>query len=115
MLPKKRRVNVHLFPFVLEKGKTISSQHFSFKYARLSGPAESRFSFVVSGKVAKKATERNRLKRQERAIIQKKGHELKGVPVAGVFFAKKGATAITRQTIEGEMNDLLTKARLLNT
>lgn len=113
MLPQKRRVGTHLFPFVLEKGKNPSSQYFSFKYVHHTEPSESKFSFVVSGKVAKKATERNLLKRRGHQVIQQKGSILRKVPIAGVFFAKKGATHISYREIEKEITGLLNKAHLL--
>lgn len=109
MLPQKRKVSTELFPLVIKRGKTISSDHFSFKFSPLFGITESKFSFVVSGKISKKATERNLLKRRGYNVI-KKNSALKIIPVAGVFFAKKGSTALSFPTLEQEINNLLLKA-----
>lgn len=112
MLPRKRKVGIELFPLVLKKGKTISLEHFSFRFTPISGIQESKFSFVVSGKVSKKATERNLLKRRGYVII-KKIPALKKIPTAGVFFAKGGATKLSYAALEQEINNLLIKAHLI--
>lgn len=112
MFPQKRKVGTELFPFVLKGGKTVSSEHFSFKFTPIPGIQESKFSFVVSGKVSKKATERNLLKRRGYVII-KKILALKKIPIAGVFFSKSGATKLSYDALKQEINNLLTKARIL--
>lgn len=111
MLPRKRKVGIELFPFVLKKGKTVSSEHFSFKFAPILGIQESKFSFVVSGKVSKKATERNLLKRRGYVMV-KKIPTLKKIPIAGVFFAKQGATKLPYGVFKKEVDELLTKAHI---
>lgn len=112
MLPRKRKVGIELFPLVLKKGKTVSSEHFSFKFTPISGIQESKFSFVVSGKISKKATERNLLKRRGYAMI-KKIPALKKIPLAGVFFAKQGATKLSYGVFKKEVDELLTKAHII--
>lgn len=111
MLPKKRKVGTELFPTILKRGKTVSSKYFSFKFAPVSGATESRFSFVVSGKVSKKATERNLLRRRGYVVL-KKNNALKKIPVAGVFFARSGATKLSYGALEQEVNDLLARAHI---
>jgi len=112
MLPQKRKVGTELFPLVLKSGKTVSSEHLSFKFVPILGTQENKFSFVVSGKVSKKATERNLLKRRGYAVI-KKNNTLKKIPIAGVFFAKSGATKLSYSALEQEINSLLIKARIV--
>lgn len=112
MLPQKRKVGIELFPFVLKGGKIVSSEHFSFKFVPILNTPDSKFSFVVSGKVSKKATERNLLKRRGYVVI-KKNPALKKIPIAGVFFAKNGATKLSYAALEQEINSLLAKARLI--
>lgn len=112
MLPRKRKVGLELFPFVLKKGKTVSSEHFSFKFTPIPSIKESKFSFVVSGKVSKKATERNLLKRRGYVVVRK-NVILKKIPIAGVFFAKNGATKLSYEVLKKEIEDLLVKARMI--
>lgn len=112
MLPKKRKIGIRLFPIISRTGKNISSEHFSFRFVKTPGMRESRFSFVVSGKVSKKATERNLLKRRGYAIIQN-NDALKQISVAGVFFAKSGATKLSYNDLKQEINDLLTRAHII--
>lgn len=111
MFPQKRKVGKALFPFVLKGGKVISVEHFSFRFTPTPGVTKSRFSFVVSAKVSKKATERNLLKRRGYAIL-KKNSGLEKIPVAGVFFAKRDSTRLSYNTLEQEINSLLAKARI---
>lgn len=111
MLPQKRKVGTELFPLVLKGGKAASSEHFSFKFVPISGTQENKFSFVVSGKVSKKATERNLLKRRGYVVI-KKNNISKKTPIAGVFFAKSGATKLSYNALEREISGLLVKARI---
>ena len=112
MLPQKRKVGTELFPLVLKGGKTVSSEHLSFKFVQIPSIQENKFSFVVSGKVSKKTTERNLLKRRGYAVIKKNG-VLKKIPLAGVFFAKSGATKLSYSALEQEINSLLIKARIV--
>ena len=112
MLPQKRKVGTELFPLVLKGGKTVSSEHLSFKFVQIPSIQENKFSFVVSGKVSKKTTERNLLKRRGYAVIKKNG-VLKKIPLAGVFFAKSGATKLSYSALEQEINSLLVKARIV--
>lgn len=111
MLPQKRKVSIALFPYVLREGKTVFGNHFSFKFLAIPNIQESKFSFVVSNKISKKATERNLLKRRGSVIIVQ-NNLLTTIPVAGVFFAKKGATALSYKALASEINSLLVKAHL---
>ena len=73
---------------------------------------ESRFSFVVSKKAAKKAVTRNNLRRVGYGVIQKNiSHINKGYLIA--FFFKKNTAGLLKQTIEQEVVLLLNKAKLL--
>ena len=111
MLPQKRKVSTGLFPHILKGGKTTSSEHLSFRFVPTKAP-ESRFSFVVSGKISKKATERNLLKRRGYVII-KNNNTLKKIPIAGVFFAKNGSTKLSYTALKQEINGLLVKSRVV--
>ncbi len=71
---------------------TIRQSAFLVKYQHNTLP-NSRFGFVVSKKIDKRASARNRVKRMARARIEKKWLATKGYDVLFVFQA-----AIVRQT-----------------
>ena len=72
----------------------------------------SRFAFVVSTRVHKKAVHRNRIKRQMREIVRKELPNIRG-GYDGLIAVKKEALALTFQELQSELVDLLSKARLL--
>jgi|SRR3989344_471980 len=113
MLPQKRRVTTALFPKAVKRGKQLSSGHFSFKYSRDSNIKESKFSFVVSGSVLKKATDRNLIKRRGYSIIRKNNKTIKKLPLVGIFFVKKGVGDISYTQMENEIIFLLKQAGIL--
>jgi ribonuclease P protein component len=117
MLPKNKRVKRVLFPGVFNSGKVLHSVYLT---ARVVLPAPSsprakepgRFSFVVSKAVAKKATDRNLLRRRGYSVISKMGNLLPpGIVV--VFFFKKGSDKITYASLSREIEGVLGKAGLL--
>ncbi len=64
MLPRGRRLTSDYdFRKVKSRGTRINTPFFTFLYLRKDGMAPSRFGFVVSTKVDKRATRRNRIKR----------------------------------------------------
>lgn len=107
MLPKRRKVGTPLLSTVLKKGRTVSSQYFSLKFATPPNIRESKFSIVISGKVSKKAVDRNLLRRRGYVAVAKNKRIKTLQPVAGVFFAKKGAAGLSYKKIEDEFNGLL--------
>jgi ribonuclease P protein component len=109
MLPRQKRVTTSLFPSVL-KGRISHSAVFSLRVAPSDGKI-TRFSVVVPKKVLAKATDRNKLKRRTLAIIKTLYPTIKK-PVLAVFFAKKGADALTSKQIETEIKTLLAQARV---
>jgi ribonuclease P protein component len=66
MLKKKQRLSRSEFGLVLKTGKRIHSEHFSLMYRTAES---SKYGLVVSKKIAKKATIRNRIRRQLYAIF----------------------------------------------
>lgn len=104
MLPKKHRINRKLFEEVVKKGKSFFSPYLSLKIAPTI-ENQSRFAFVVSSKVSKKAVERNKIKRRARSIVQKNLSKIKKQINAIIFF-KKGAEKMTFQELEKEINDI---------
>lgn len=75
------------FNSVLRKGGFVATPFFLLKYIR-NKKTYNRYGFVVSKKVSKKATERNKAKRRLRAIVQKTPYDAaQGSDV--VFVVKK--------------------------
>ncbi len=71
----------------------------------------SRFSFVVSGKVAKSAVSRNTLRRRGYEAIKELGPKPTGA--VGMFFAKSKAADLPYKTLKIEIASLLRESRLL--
>ncbi len=111
MLPKTQRVKKESFPEIYKKGQAFHSKNFSLFVLSIPGQ-KSAFSFVVSSKIIRKATERNKIKRRSRAIVEKnlpslkKGHAL-------VFVLKSYNNKTTFQELEENICQLLKKANIL--
>lgn len=74
----------------------------------------SRFGFVVSQKISKKAVQRNKIKRRMREIVRLKLKEIKpGFDV--VITAKPDIMGKSYQEIRETMEQILQKSHLLNT
>ena len=67
--PKNRLVKKNDFERLFKKGSFLNSQLFSLRFIK-NGLADSRFGFVVSAKISKKAVERNKIKRRLRESIR---------------------------------------------
>lgn len=94
-----------------EVKKTQSS--FVTLYVARSKEIRPRFGFVVSTKVSKKATVRNRIKRRMRAVIASMLHGVKGGVIA-VLVARPGADRAAFKEVDQTIKDLLGRARLLS-
>jgi len=98
-----------LFENILKKGKVYHSPHLLLRVLEIENIKKSRFYFVVSGKIIKKAVKRNLFKRQGkhtiRSIKTKEGR-------IAVFFAKKGAGALEFAELKKEIISLIEKAKL---
>ena len=103
MFRKDRRINRRAFSSI-SNGKTIVSPLFSFKFVRKSEQT-SRFSIVVSKKVAKTAVLRNKLKRRMYEALGK----TKICCISGVFYLKKDVIYASYRAIEAEINTHLSK------
>ena len=110
MLARKHRINKELFTEIIKAGKSVSSDNLSLKIRPI--PADcSAFAFVVSSKVAKKAVDRNKLKRRARHIISKMLPEIKkGLGI--IIFFKKGNEKLNFQEIEKETRAIFQKAKI---
>ncbi|MFZ3301470.1 MAG: ribonuclease P protein component [Microgenomates group bacterium] len=75
---------------------------------------ESHFGFIVSTKISKKAVVRNRIKRVIAEVIRKRLGEIKrGLDV--VFLIKPSAVKISKEELENETNEIITKNLQINT
>lgn len=76
MLPKENRLKKNKdFEMVFKKGKGFSQNFLFLKFIK-NNLKVTRFGFVVSKKVSKKAVIRNRIKRRLREIVRKKIAEI---------------------------------------
>lgn len=75
---------------------------------------ESHFGFIVSTKISKKAVVRNRIKRIIAEVVRKRLNEIKrGLDV--VFLIKPSAVKISKEDLEKETNEIITKNLQANT
>ncbi|MEK7526560.1 MAG: ribonuclease P protein component, partial [Patescibacteria group bacterium] len=88
MLPRENRITEKKdFDEVRNKGRLVQSDSFAFGFIDNNAGTPSRFGFVVSTKISKKATLRNRVKRAMReGVRQNLTYIKKGID--GVFLAK---------------------------
>jgi ribonuclease P protein component len=79
MLPKNNRIKKKKdFEIIFKKGKSYKNSVLILKV--LNGSLEtSRFAVVVSQKVSKKATERNKIRRRITSVIETNFKDIKGV------------------------------------
>ncbi len=114
MLSKKQKIKRAAFPALISKGKAFHSSHVTLRIVRNAARKNnaSRFSFVVSAKVARKATERNRFKRKGYAVVRTYLKHIKPSHLYAFFF-KKGASALSASDMEKEIVSLLVRAGAL--
>jgi ribonuclease P protein component len=72
MLPRPNRLPGHLVPFLLNSKTTFHSSLFGLKVSKSSNSSGSspRLGFIVSTKIAKKAVDRNKIKRLLRESVR---------------------------------------------
>ena len=112
MLPKKHRLKKkNDFARVMRRGGAAASRYLILRFS--DNQLElSRVGFVCSKKVAKKAVERNKIKRRLREIVRvmlpniRPGFDL-------VFLTRPGIAGIEFEEVEAMVGKLLAKARLI--
>ncbi len=104
MLPKNKRVNKELFRLIIKQGKTISSSIFLFRYIPQNKP---QYAFVAPKSIAKKAVDRNYLRRQGYNALYLYPLKL----YAGIFFYKKKVKEASFKEIKNEIKSILEKLR----
>lgn len=111
MLPKKNRLTKRKdFDLILKKGKAIKEGFLFFKFLPKKN-GDSRFGIIVSKKISKKATVRNKLKRRIRALLRIKIKKLKK-NVDGILIALPGLEEKKFQEIEFLIDNLFKRANL---
>lgn len=112
MLPKNQRVQQSAFLEVLKGGKSVYAPYLTLKFLKGKQRQESKFSFVVSRAVTKKASDRNLLKRRGYYIIRKHKEDIID-SVTATFFFKRAGVKFSFKDLEREILFLLKKAQLL--
>ena len=102
MLSKKKRVTKELFQTVLKSGNTLSGSFFIFRYIKQNTP---QYTFVASKKIAKRAVDRNKLRRQGYNALN--SFPLKNY--LGVFFYKKHPKNVSFKDIKEDISFILSK------
>jgi len=112
MLPEENRLKKEKdFERVFKKGKSYNQTFLFLKAFDRNDEKKSRFGFVVSTKVSKKAVVRNKIKRQLREITRKKLSDLEpGYDVAVV--TQPGIENQTFHQLKQNLFQLLTDAGL---
>ncbi len=112
MLPKAHRLKKEKdFQEVMKQGRTVSKAFLILKF-RKNDLAVTRIGFVVSQKISKRATIRNRVKRRLKGLARsslprlRSGYDL-------IFFTKKGIEEKNFREVEIAAKSLLEKAGLL--
>lgn len=112
MLSKKAKVDRQLAQKILATGRNFYGVFTTLRIIKVSDK-KSRFSFVVSKKVASPATVRNRLKRRGLSAV---AHYYKEIhpPVGTLFFMKKSAVSVSYSDLKRDIHELLLKSGLIS-
>ena len=106
MLKKNHKLKRADFEMVFKKGKVLHSPNFSIRAIKVDSWNEFAFSVVVSKKVARLATARNRNKRKVYLALKKAFCEISN-PSVGVIILKKDLSSIKVGEIATEIVRLL--------
>lgn len=112
MLPKKYRLKQKKdFNLVHKKGRFYSDKFLAIKLIK-NNLEYSRFGFLVSLKISKKATKRNKVKRRLREVVRLKLKEIKpGFDI--IFLTRPEIVEKNFSEINEGVTKVLKKARLL--
>jgi RNase P protein component len=105
MLPKKKRVTKELFQTIMKKGDTLSSGLFLFRYIPSPTP---QYAFVAPKNIAKKAHDRNALRRRGYAGLR----PCQPTHGAGIFFFKKQSQKAAFGEIKADIENIMRKTKL---
>ena len=112
MLSKPHRIPSSELSTVMRFGKRMQMDTLSLIYARNAISAV-RFTFVVSTKIDKRATRRNRMRRLMSESVRLHLHVITPGCDA-VFVAKKGLAGLSQTEVEAQVVGALGKAGILN-
>jgi len=112
MLPHSNRLTgKENYERVARQGKVFQSENFGVAYVSRGDKNPSRYGFVISTKISKDATERNRVKRILREVVRQSLFECKaGFDVA--FLAKQSIMRVSTDVIGKEVRRSLKEAGL---
>ncbi|HLD92556.1 MAG TPA: ribonuclease P protein component [Patescibacteria group bacterium] len=89
-------------------GKLFQSKSFGLEVFERKDNDSSRFGFIISTRISKKAVIRNKIKRIISSLLSQKIKSInKGLDV--VFLIKPAITKLTKEQIEKETNEIITK------
>lgn len=109
MLQKKFRLTKKSdFQKVLKEGKKVSGRCYVLSVLTDPSLEFSKIGVIVSNKISKKATERNRIKRLLREAVRKGFHNIKKKSLL-VFIAKGAVLGVSGEEIAKEVKYLLDK------
>ncbi|MFQ6049451.1 MAG: ribonuclease P protein component [Candidatus Paceibacterales bacterium] len=113
MLPVKNRLNKKKdFENIFRKGKSFRGDFLVLKIAK-NNLNQVRFGFIVSQKVSKKATIRNKVKRRLRELVRSKIKTLKK-GIDAILITVPGIETKEFREIEEIMDKLFKKAGVVN-
>jgi len=113
MLPKINRIKKKGdFDKIFKKGKSLKEGFLILKIAK-NNFDESRFAFVISQKVSKKAVARNRIRRRLAQIIRSNFKNIKGGADI-VLIVLPGAEKEDFLMLKKSLNNLLIKAKIIS-
>jgi ribonuclease P protein component len=110
MLPRSQRVSIHLFEDIMKRGGLLHSPFFVLRFSNTA--SKSRFAISVPKKVAKTATERNKIKRRVYSILRKLIPQLKQ-NMEMVMIVKSELTKLSHIKIEEEIRKNFVKSGFL--
>lgn len=111
MLPKTNRVKKKKdFEMIFKKGASFKNNLFILRFIK-NNLNKTRFSFVVSQKVSKKAVVRNKIRRRLAAIAKSEKEKIKNNTDL-VFICLPGIEKKEFLELKESFNSLLTKAKL---
>lgn len=113
MLAKKYRLTGRRnFELIKEKGKLVQSPIFGVSYFKRDDLLPSRFGFIVSTKISKKATVRNKVRRQLKRAVKKFLPKVSsGFDI--LFLAKRSIMEREGKELEREVKKALERMRVI--
>jgi ribonuclease P protein component len=116
MFPKKNRISKREFDELMKNSRVFHSESISLRLTKKAKETLPKFAFVVSKKVAKNATDRNKMKRKgfhalREIIFTDEIVKMKGF--MGAFFFKKEGKEIDFEKLKMEIGGLLEKGGIL--